>query len=382
MKKTMIPPQTAGKHMHHTPQQMAHIREIVKGLPVEFRSLATAIGMFATSGLDSHYVMRTLPKLLRQLVPIDLAGYFWANAAGEMIDAYVETPHFLRAEVVLSCLKFQQEAAGNWPSFQENVLAGPGVGYLQRYQNQHFYQSAHYQLVYAPIHIQHIMDVVVHDGHKPYGAFLLMRTSQHPPFNPLEMQFLRAIADLMVYAHALPAAHSVQATRSYDAGILMLSDQQEIAFCNLHAHQILWMLSRDPAIPMQLDHDDSLPTLVHNHCRNGIAQARIHGSYQEHYSNHWGEFVLCYEASANQTHVAVTMSQIQPYPCYLAQKIIHEHLTPMRLMVAWLLTEGYARKEIARTLEITTDTVAEYIKSIFDHFNISSTSQLIRKLSQ
>lgn len=106
MKKTMTPPQTAGIHTHHTPQQMAHIREIVKGLPVEFRSLATAIGMFATSGLDSHYVMRTLPKLLRQLVPIDLAGYFWANTAGEMVDAYVETPHFLRAEVVLSCLKF------------------------------------------------------------------------------------------------------------------------------------------------------------------------------------------------------------------------------------------------------------------------------------
>jgi len=368
--------------IHHTPQQMANIREVVKGLPVDFRSLATAIGMLATSGLNSHYVMRTLPHMLRRLVPIDLAGYFWANEEGEMIDAFVETPHFLRAEVVLSCLKFQQEAKGNWPSFQENVLLGPYVGYLQEYQTDAFYQSEHYKLVYEPIHIQHIIDVVVHDGTRPYGAFLLMRNGKSAPFNAQEILFLRAIIELLVYAHKLPAAHNVQATRSYDAGILMLSEREEIAFCNLSAHQILWMLSRDPAIPMQLDNDDGLPTLVRNHCHNGIIQARLHGTHQERYSNHWGEFLLFYEASANKQNVAVSLIQIQPYPCYLAQKIVNEKLTPMRLMVSWLLTEGYSRKEIARKLEITTDTVAEYITSIFDHFNISSTTDLILKLSQ
>lgn len=368
--------------MHHTPEQIAHIREIVKALPAEFRSVATTVGMFATSGLNSHYVMRTLPNLLRRLIPIDLAGYFWANADGEMVDAYVETPHFLRAEVVLSCLRFQQEAKGNWPSFQENVLAGPCVGYLQNYQTDAFYQSEHYKLVYEPIKIKHIIDVVIHDGNRPYGAFLLMRKSQSKPFSQTEKQFLSAIADLLVYAHTLPDAKGVHATRSYDAGMLMVTEAQEIAFCNLSAHQILWMLSRNPAIPMQLDNDDSLPTLVRTHCNNGVTRARLNGTYQENYSNHWGEFLLLYEASPNKENVAVNMIQIQPYPCYLAHKIVTEDLTPMRLMVAWLLTEGDSRKEISRKLEITTDTVAEYIRSIFDHFKISSSTELIRKLSQ
>ena len=386
MKNTAIafdsPPNASETSIYHAPNQMANIRHIVKSLPVEYRSLAAAIGLLATSGLNSHHVMRTLPDLLRQLMPIDIAGFFWANAEGEMIDAYVETPHFLRAEVVLSCMRFQAEAKGNWPSFQENVLAGAGAGYLQRYQTDHFYQSEHYQLAYAPIDIQHIIDVVVHDGNRPYGAFLLMRTSKQPRFNALEINFLRVITELLVYTYSLPVASNTPATRSYDAGILVLSKLGDIEFCNLNAHQILWMLSRDPATPMQIENDDGLPSLVRSHCSQGVEQARLHGGCQEHYSNHWGEFLLRYEASANKATVAVQMTQIQPYPCYLAKKIAQENLSPMRLMVAWLLSKGLSRKEIARRLEISPDTVAEYIKSIFDHFNISSTTELILKLSQ
>lgn len=368
--------------VYHAPKQNAHIRQLIKSLPAHYRSVATAIGLLATSGLNSHHVMRTVPDLLRQLMPIDIAGFFWANEAGDMVDAFVETPHFLRAEVVLSCLHFQAEAKGNWPSFQENVLAGAGAGYLLPYQTDAFYQSEHYALVYAPIDIQHIIDVVVHDGQRSYGAFLLMRSSKQPPFNPAEIAFLRAIIGLLVYTFTLPVKQHTPATRSYDTGILVLAKSGDIAFCNLNAHQILWMLSRDPATPMQLDNDDGLPTLVRNHCQQGLVQVQLQGGCQQQYQNHWGTFVLKYEASPHTATVAVHLSQIQPYPSYLALKIAQENLPPMRLMVAWLLTEGLSRKEIARRLDITTDTVAEYIGSIFDHFKITTTVELVLKLSQ
>lgn len=372
----------AKSNVHLTSDQMAHIRHVVKSLPAEFRSVATAIGLLATSGLNSHHVMRTVPDLLRQYMPIDIAGFFWANAEGDMIDAYVETPHFLRAEVILSCIRFQAEAIGNWPTFQENVLNGAGAGYLQSYQNDAFYQSEHYHLAYAPIDIKYILDVVVHDGTRPYGAFLLMRSGNQPVFDAHEIEILRTIVELLTYTFSLPVSENIPATRSYDAGILVLSESDEIEFCNLNAHQILWMLSRDPATPLRLDNDDALPSLVHKHCRPGAEQARLHGSYQEHYSNHWGQFILKYEAKANKKVVAIHVSQIQPYPCYLAKRITDESLSPMRLMVAWMLTEDLSRKEIASRLDISIDTVAEYIKSIFDHFSINSTTALILKLSQ
>jgi len=124
---------------YHTKQQLSYIRERINKAPVQQRNVLLNIGMLCSSGVNSQHAIRIVPMLLRQLIAIDIAGFFWANQAGEMIDAYVETPYFLSADVLLSCIRFQDEAKGNWPSFTENVMKGPVAGYLQNYQTPHFY---------------------------------------------------------------------------------------------------------------------------------------------------------------------------------------------------------------------------------------------------
>ena len=133
--------------------------------------------MLASSGINSHHVVRIVPMLLRKIMPIDIAGFCWSSASGDMIDAYVETPFFLSAEILQSSIRFQHESKGNWPSFKQNVLRGSNAGYIQQFQNETFYNSDHFNNHYARIDMRHLMDVVVHDGHRPYGAFLFMRSA-------------------------------------------------------------------------------------------------------------------------------------------------------------------------------------------------------------
>lgn len=132
----------------------AHIGKIKDSTAHRSDSAASAmasLGMLAASGLGAKRIVRVLPDLIRRVLPVDTVGFFWSNAAGEMTDAYVENPIFLSAEVLLSCQLYQQEDPRNWPSFTENVLAGPVAGYLLPFQTEAFYGSQHFAFTYERI---------------------------------------------------------------------------------------------------------------------------------------------------------------------------------------------------------------------------------------
>ena len=141
-----------------TVAQLKHIRDVVRLTNTNQRNVLTNIGMLASSGINSHHVVRIVPMLLRKIMPIDIAGFCWSSAVGDMIDAYVETPYFLSAEILQSSMRFQNQSQGNWPSFKESVLRGPSAGYIQPFQNETFYSSEHFNNHYARINMRHLVD--------------------------------------------------------------------------------------------------------------------------------------------------------------------------------------------------------------------------------
>ena len=177
--------------------KLKHIRDVVRLANANQRNVLTNIGMLASSGVNSHHVVRIVPMLLRKIMPIDIAGFCWSNASGEMMDAYAETPYFLSADILQSSIRFQNKSADNWFSFQHNVMAGASAGNLQRFQNETFYNSEHYANHYACINMRHLVDVVIHDGHRPYGAFLLMRSAEKGIFTGDEVTMLKKLVTLL-----------------------------------------------------------------------------------------------------------------------------------------------------------------------------------------
>ncbi|MES2501635.1 MAG: helix-turn-helix transcriptional regulator [Pseudomonadota bacterium] len=365
---------------YQTVSQLKFIRDQAKQANLNQRNILTNIGMLASSGINSHHVIRIVPMLLRKFMHIDIAGFFWANQDGDMIDAYVETPSFLSANLLASCLKFQNESKLNWPSFKENVNAGSSAGNLQIFQNDCFYESEHYKNTYEPINIRHIIDVVVHDGARPYGAFLFMRADNKGKFSKEETEILKVASKLLSSAFRLPIQNNIPTKRTYDLGLVLVDKALNRRFCNLTAHQILWMMTRTSELPMQFDTDDQIDSLIKKSCLHGIQQAFKNGTYTESKNCYWGEFLIKYQFDQESETVAVNLQQMQPYPCHLAIKLNQENLTPTRLMITWLLLKGCVRKEISRKLAIGEHTVAEHIQDIFKYFSISSTNDLILKI--
>ena len=66
------------------------------------------------------------------------------------------------------------------------MLLGHSAGNIQAYQNETFYNSEHFNNHYARINMRHLVDMVVHDGHRPYGVFLFMRSADKGVFTKKE----------------------------------------------------------------------------------------------------------------------------------------------------------------------------------------------------
>ena len=363
-----------------TVAQLKHIRDVVRLTNTHQRNVLTNIGMLASSGINSNHVVRIVPMLLRKIMPIDIAGFCWSSATGDMIDAYVETPHFLSAEILQSSIRFQNQAQGNWPSFKENVLRGSSAGNIQAYQNETFYNSDHFTNHYARINMRHLVDMAVHDGNRPYGVFLFMRSGNKGEFTKQEVETLKLVTTLLPNTFKTPFQHEIPTKRTYDLGIVVVDKDLNRKFCNLTAHQILWMMTRDSEVPMQFTADDTLDALIKKTCHQGIQQAIKHQQFTESRQCYWGEFLVKYIYDSELETVAINLQQMQPYPCHIAIKLSQENLTPTRLMITWLLLKGSMRKDIAKLLEIADDTVAEHIHEIFKHFGVNSTVALILKV--
>ena len=228
--------------------------------------------------------------------------------------------------------------------------------------------------------MRHLVDFEVHYGNRPYGAFLLIRSTDKGVFTAQEVEILKKVTSLLPNAFKTPVQSDIPTKRTYDLGIVVVDKNLNRQFCNLTAHQILWMMCRDTELPMQFELDDHVDTLIKKTCNHGIKQAIKHQHFNETRHCYWGEFIVKYIYDQELETVAINLQQMQPYSCHVAIKLSQENLSPAKLMITWLLLKGSVRKEIAKLLEIAEDTVAEHIQAIFKHFGVSSIVELILKI--
>ncbi len=339
------------------------------------------IAMLAASGLSVRAYIRILPDLIRRLFQVDTVGFFWCTENGDMVDAYVEEPHFLSAEVLHSCQSYQEERADNWPSFTENVLAGSVTGYLLPYQTPEFYGSHHFSFTYDKIHAYYILDAVVHDGTRPYGCFLLMRSRNAGPFSKHEIALAHDIAKLMIFSFAKPEACTADASRHFESGLIMLNAKNVITYRNRAAHQSLWMIAREGSAHMLTDTQDSNDVLLNQFCHSGIHEMRVNGSHEQKFRNSWGDFIVKYDPGEVPGSVMIQFRQAQAFACHVALRLAAEKISPRRIMICWLLLSGLSRKEIAWRLGIGLDTTNEHIACLFAQLGVISNVDLMRHFS-
>lgn len=367
--------------MSHKNSNLLRLKQALSSIDQKYQGLATTIGLLAFSSLNHTQLMPEMCYLLQQLFNLSSCGFFWADKDGNMQDAWCLTPEFLSFKTIMSCLEYQATDTRAWPTFQENVLVGAMAGYLLPFQNERFYASAHYRSTYQTVNVRHILDVVLHDGARPFGALLLMRSAEQGPFTPDERSLLAKLIPLFNTAFSTPNRGNTQYSERDITGFALVGHDGKYKSMNAEARRIIWTLTH--AIPGSFA-DPNDPSIEH-HLEQLVAQHRERiasgGKFSLDIDNRWGRFHLEFEQESNTRDTIVKIGRKLPLLSRLAFCLVKFDLPPMRQIVAWLLAQNHSRNQIAAALDISVETVTSHIKLIYKATGTSSSHGLLLKLA-
>jgi hypothetical protein len=325
--------------------------------------------------------MPEMCHFLCRLFKLKSCGYFWSDTEGNMLDAWCSATDFLSFKTLMNCLEYQNSGDRTWPTFQENVLAGAVAGYLLPFQNERFYASPHFQLTYQAIGVRHILDVVLHDGSRPFGAFLLMRSAEQGPFTPDERKLLVKLIPIMNMAFSTPSAGETRYSEKALTGFALVGADGQCKSISEEARRIVWTLSHTQPGSFADPNDPSIEQHLEQLVARHVAQVQPGEKFSIDIDNRWGRFNLTLEQESSTRDIIVTLRRQIPLAAQLAFCLVKHNWPPMRQIVAWLLAQNQSRKEIAAALGLSIETVASHIKLIYQAVGAASSHGLLLKLA-
>lgn len=363
--------------------ELTQLKQLIAPIDHTNQSIATTIGLLATSGLHPDEQMPEMCHLLNHLFKLNTCGFFWSDEVGNLQDAWCLSPEFLCYKTLMACYDYQASGTRVWPTFQENVLKGPVAGYLLPFQNERFYASPHFASSYQPINVRHLLDVVLHDGKKPFGAFLMMRSEQQGCFTPDERNLMTKLIPIINQAFIIPPTlGNTQYSKKETTGFALLGSDGKYKSMSEEARRIVWMITH--AQPRSFT-DPNDPT-IERHLEQLVAKHRVPLKWGERFSvdldNCWGKFNLMFEQEPHTQDVIVMARRKVPFASQLAFALLPFNFPPMRQIVAWLLAHNQSRNEIANALGVCSDTVADHIKLIYKATDTSSSHGLLMRLQR
>jgi DNA-binding CsgD family transcriptional regulator len=221
---------------------------------------------------------------------------------------------------------------------------------------------------------------------------MLFRQAGRPAFNALEVDLVAGLAAPLAAAvrdHGRSAPHAT-GSESLGPGLMLFTTDGELISVNDDAlawlEEITW-LDRLPAdFQAEATFGVRLPpavaaTLVR---ARAIAQQHDHRAARTRIRSRAGRWLVCHASCLRDANGALgdTALVIEPAKASEHATIIVQayRLSPREQQIVELISQGTATSEIAGRLYLSTHTVRDHIKAIFEKVEVSSRGELVAKL--
>ncbi len=268
------------------------------------------------------------------------------------------------------------------------------VATLRRATDDQPVRSARYREFLAPQNYDDELRAVFRTGDNAWGLLGLYREKGRPPFDAYDVALVNAVSELIATAlRAYVVAATPWLTASSTPGMLLFGDDDQLLSSNAEALQWLEELQgfsgtaadwirrlHDPgpfdiAVPTPLIALIARARAVADGHERGPARLRLRGR-----NGRW--LVLhasCLDGGFGTTTVAVMIEPAKS--AEIAPIIIEAYaLTPRERDVVRAIARGLSTAEMAAELYLSTHTVRDYVKSVFDKVGVSSRGELVAKL--
>ncbi|MET7771022.1 helix-turn-helix transcriptional regulator [Nocardia sp. NPDC005366] len=221
------------------------------------------------------------------------------------------------------------------------------------------------------------------DGHETWGAMALFRGPGDAPFDSAEIDFLASLA--APFAHGVRTgmlarlAEAPPSTPVTGPAVVIVGPDDQIAQMSLGAEQRLgeidWgVAGGDPLAPVA--------ALVGAARRFGRGETSVPPRCRLRTTG--GMWLVLHAGpltarGGRQGDVVITIEEARP-PEIVAIVVAAYGLSPRERDVVQLVLQGIDTKEIAATLHLSTYTVQDHLKSVFDKADVRSRRELISRV--
>lgn len=210
-------------------------------------------------------------------------------------------------------------------------------------------------------------------GRTCWGVAALVRTDSDGPFPDDEVDHVRRLVPLIARAFRTVACR-LEAHAHGPAAMIVLDGHNRIQNLTLESRALLDDLQTAGVTELDLP---SLVGTVATRARHSRSSThivtRVHGT-----SGRWLR-VTAVPMESGDGHVGVMLEPARPTD--LAPILLESYnLTPREIDIVLLLARGQATKEIAAELSLSSHTVRDHVKSIFDKTGVTSRGELVARL--
>jgi DNA-binding CsgD family transcriptional regulator len=339
--------------------------------------LAAAIVRACRSGLDADALRAAILPRLREAVPIDALWWAAADPATLLFtQSYREElpeesgRYFVENE-------FLRQDVNKWTELARDPV---GVRTLMEMTSGDPASSERYRDIFAPLGLQDELRAVLRMRDVCWGYICLHREAAQATFSPSEVRFVQRIAPHL--AEGLRTGLLRQACDLEDAavgpGLIILGASGEVAGMNDAAGRWLEDLGgradgsdlpiEIPVLATRLRHlDASAPAMPRLRVRARTGRwATLHASWM---------------SSHGDKAIAVILEEAAPAD--VAPVIMSAYgLTGREQTICALVCQGLLTRQIADRLYLTTDTVQDHLKSVFDKTGVHSRGELVATILQ
>ena len=341
-------------------------------------NLAAAVVRACRSGLDADALRAAVLPRLRKAVPIDALWWAAADPATLLFTQVLPRgtaggfrPVFRRERVPA------RSDVNKWTDLARDPA---GVRTLMEATGGHPASSDRYRDIFAPLGLQDELRAVLRTRDTCWGYVCLHREAAQASFSRDEARFVQRLAPHL--AEGLRMGLLRQACDLEDAahgpGLIILGPDGAVAGMNDAAGRWLEDLggrADGSDLPIEIS---ALATRLRHLDASAPAMPRLRVRAR---TGRWAVLHASWMNSRGDKAIAVIVEEAAP--AEVAPVIMSAYgLTEREKTICGLVCQGLPTRQIADRLHLTTDTVQDHLKSVFDKTGVHSRGELVATILQ
>ncbi len=337
------------------------------------QSTRVTLRQLCNLGLPAAVLLPSLLPAIRSVVPASHAAFFYADAAGNMVNMYAE--RMLPPEAMANYYEryYRADTSAFTRSYLRLAAAGDPVS--SRTLTPAERGGDYFRDVLSLLDVGHIMYGIVRaqtNGHEPIGQLSLYRAATAAPFDATDADALRDV--LHYLGRALVASPFAPVTAAAEdtaeEAMAVLDDLGNTLYADDAWSRLVRLARGEPISPGQAAGEPkALREFLH-----GVVKAASAAKNALHTVNSpWGKFAFRHHTLsgvAGDRATALVLSRLAAEPVRLTEGAARLQLSAQQREVALMIALGQTNAQIAEKLGVSVNTAGYHVKQVFAKLDV------------